>query len=218
MHLNFHGTPFFFCENPRATIPSLRYALAIVIGVKTTRAFFEPQLLLQYSGEGINRVLRLLATRERHPVALYCTAGTRFLFLLFSYRGSFVFCVSSVTNSFFLFIRSNPAVTTTDTGYIANLSVCVSQKCCSIRLLETANTSYVKRRMVNTYHGALIYSVTCYMDDEQRKTPVILRRIHIPLAPSLPCSYVTRFASVLNFHVRQKQTRTFPVFTISLIQ
>ncbi|CAM9557151.1 unnamed protein product [Sphacelaria rigidula] len=33
------------------------------------------ELLLQYSGEGINRVLRLLATRERHPVALYCTAG-----------------------------------------------------------------------------------------------------------------------------------------------
>lgn len=34
-----------------------------------------PQLVLQYSGEGINRVLRLLASRERHPVALYCTAG-----------------------------------------------------------------------------------------------------------------------------------------------
>lgn len=33
------------------------------------------QLLLQYSGDGINRVLRLLASKDRHPVALYCTAG-----------------------------------------------------------------------------------------------------------------------------------------------
>ncbi|CAM9714067.1 unnamed protein product, partial [Hapterophycus canaliculatus] len=33
------------------------------------------ELLLQYSGDGINRVLRLLASEDRHPVALYCTAG-----------------------------------------------------------------------------------------------------------------------------------------------
>ncbi|CAN0229905.1 unnamed protein product [Ectocarpus sp. 12 AP-2014] len=33
------------------------------------------ELLLQYSGDGINRVLRLLASKEHHPVALYCTAG-----------------------------------------------------------------------------------------------------------------------------------------------
>eukprot|EP00903_Cladosiphon_okamuranus_P008461 g8129.t1 len=33
------------------------------------------ELLLQYSGDGINRVLRLLASKDRHPVALYCTAG-----------------------------------------------------------------------------------------------------------------------------------------------
>ncbi|CAM9735002.1 unnamed protein product [Ascophyllum nodosum] len=33
------------------------------------------ELLLQYSGKGISHVLRLLATRERHPIALYCTAG-----------------------------------------------------------------------------------------------------------------------------------------------
>ncbi|CAM9730061.1 unnamed protein product [Ectocarpus fasciculatus] len=33
------------------------------------------ELLLQYSGDGIDRVLRLLASKEHHPVALYCTAG-----------------------------------------------------------------------------------------------------------------------------------------------
>ncbi len=37
--------------------------------------FFRFQLLLQYAGDGINRVLRLLASKDRHPVALYCTAG-----------------------------------------------------------------------------------------------------------------------------------------------
>lgn len=37
--------------------------------------FLLNELLLEYSGAGLARVLKLLAEPARHPVALYCTAG-----------------------------------------------------------------------------------------------------------------------------------------------